>query len=101
MSANYDATMGGSSSSNAGRSLSEQSGKVLHEMHELGRVAKTSAGELATSLREKSEAALDAGRERAKVAKADLEESIRENPLKAVLIAAGVGVVLGWALHRR
>jgi ElaB/YqjD/DUF883 family membrane-anchored ribosome-binding protein len=73
----------------------------MHEVQELGRVAKSSAGELASKLREKSEAALDAGRERARIARSDLEDSIRENPLKAVLIAVGVGAVLGYALHRR
>jgi ElaB/YqjD/DUF883 family membrane-anchored ribosome-binding protein len=108
MSANYDSGFGGSSdalspSNRAGsmRSLSEQSGKVAEEIGELGRVAVSQAGEVASNLRVKGERALHAGAERAKQARKDFEGAVSANPMKSVLIAAGVGIAIGYLLRRR
>lgn len=104
MSANYDTTAGekgNRSASSGSRSFGEQSSRVADEVQELGRVALSTAGEAASSLKDKGQSALEAGREKAKMAKGKFDDVVSENPMKAVLIALGVGVVLGYALRRR
>jgi ElaB/YqjD/DUF883 family membrane-anchored ribosome-binding protein len=34
-------------------------------------------------------------------AKDDLEERIQDNPYKAILLAAGIGLLLGFVIHRK
>jgi ElaB/YqjD/DUF883 family membrane-anchored ribosome-binding protein len=89
------------SSASRGRTLSEQSARVVDEAQELGRVALAGAGEAAAQLRSSGRDALETGREKAVAAKGRLEELIAEHPLKSVLIAVGVGAVLGALLDRR
>jgi len=102
MSANYDSTAGADKGNRSGaRSFGEQSTRVAEEVQELGRVALTSAGEAATTLKAKGQHALEAGREKAKNAKSQFDDVVAEHPLKSVLIALGVGVALGYALRRR
>jgi ElaB/YqjD/DUF883 family membrane-anchored ribosome-binding protein len=101
MSANYDTTAGEKGNRSASRSFGEQSSRVAEEVQELGRVALSSAGEAAANLKEKGQSALEVGREKAKMAKGKFDDVVSENPMKSVLIALGVGVVLGYALRRR
>lgn len=110
MSANYDATIGGTTdqsksqapkSSGSGRSFSEQSAKTMEDVHELGRIAVDKAGDAATSLREKGSDALEAGKEKAKSLKSGFDNVVAEHPMKSVLIALGVGAVIGYSLRRR
>lgn len=82
------------------RSLSEQSGRVADEVHELGRVAVATAGQAALNLRDKGKHALDAGVKGAKKATGRIDDLITENPWKSVLISLGVGAVIGFALRR-
>ena len=83
------------------RNLSEQSQRVLEDVRELGHVALESAGEAAGQMRERGSAALEAGKERANAAKGQFDKVVGDNPMKSVLIALGVGAVLGYALRRR
>lgn len=99
MSANYDATAG--SEKGRSRSFGEQSSRVAEEAQELGRTALSTASEAATTLREKGRHALEAGREKAKHAKEQMDHVVAENPMKSVLIALGVGVLIGYVLHRK
>ena len=106
MSANYDASLGGSSdalSKRAGsmRSLSEQGGKVAEEIGELGRVAVSQASDVASNLRTKGQEALAAGKQRTVQARKDFEGAVSANPMKSVLIAAGVGIAIGYLLRSR
>ena len=103
MSANYDSTAGDITKGNrsSSRSFGEQSSRVAEEVQELGRVALATAGEAATNLKEKGQAAFETGRDKAKEAKSKLEETVMEHPMKSVLIAVGVGLVLGYALKSR
>lgn len=88
-------------SSTGGRSLGEQSHRVVSEVQELGRVALDNAGQAAARLREKGSEALEHGRENAVKAKGELDRVISANPMKSVLIAAGVGAALGFVLSRK
>ncbi|MEO6709757.1 MAG: hypothetical protein ABI054_12635, partial [Planctomycetota bacterium] len=96
----------------ATRSLSEQTHRVFEDVKGLGASAVASAADLADQVRERGAAAYeagkeraslayDAGKERASVAKGQLETVISENPLKAVLLAVGIGALLGYSLRRR
>jgi len=97
MSANYDTTADKTKS----RSFGEQSSRVAEEVQELGRVALSTAGEAAANLKDKGQAALEAGRDKAKKAKGQFEDVVAENPMKSVLIALGVGVVVGYVIRSR
>lgn len=44
---------------------------------------------------------LERGKERVKTLQTNSREYVRENPVRSVLIAAGVGVALGYLLGRR
>jgi|SRR4051812_25402643 ElaB/YqjD/DUF883 family membrane-anchored ribosome-binding protein len=99
----YDSTAGDISKGNrsSSRSFGEQSSRVAEEVQELGRVALANAGEAASHLKERGQAAMETGREKAKDAKNKLDDIVMEHPMKSVLIAVGVGVVLGYALRSR
>ena len=93
-------------------------GGMKESVKHLGSVAADKASQLKDSAqeylhagREKASEYLDAGREKAseyyEMSKAkaqewehSVEEYIREKPLQSVLIAAGVGAVLGFLLRR-
>ncbi|HTF91171.1 MAG TPA: hypothetical protein VK843_22335 [Planctomycetota bacterium] len=83
------------------RRLGEQSQRVLEDVRELGSTALASVGEVAGQWRERGAAAVGAGREKVSAAKGQFEDVIAENPLKSVLIALGVGAVIGCAFRRR
>jgi ElaB/YqjD/DUF883 family membrane-anchored ribosome-binding protein len=112
MTANYDATIGGTPDqaqtkgqnvhrSATGRSFTEQSGKVLDEVQELGRVAADKANDTASTLRERSGEMLESGKEKAKSIKHDFDGVVAAHPMKSVLIALGVGAVIGYSLRRK
>lgn len=106
MSANYDSSMGtsgeaASKTRGAGRSFSEQSGRVVEEVQELGRTAVSSLSEAATNLKDKGQEAFEAGKERATQAKSDFDRLVSANPGKSVLVALGVGALLGYMLRSR
>ena len=83
------------------RSLSEQSSRVLDEVKELGSTALATASEAAAQLRERGAAAVDATKQRAEEAKGQFDQVVSDNPLKSMLIALGIGAIVGFTLHRR
>ncbi len=82
------------------RTLGEQSSKVVSDIRELGNMAKASVSEAAHDLRDQGSALLEAGRDRVTHFRDDFERSIVAHPLRSVLIAAGVGALLGLTLRR-
>lgn len=54
----------------------------------------------ATQLLERSQAALDEGRLKARQAKASVEDYIKENPVQSALMALGVGFLIGLVTRR-
>jgi ElaB/YqjD/DUF883 family membrane-anchored ribosome-binding protein len=83
-----------------GRSVSEQAERVGDEMKDFGRHAKAEVGDAASKLRERGEDALESGREMLESSKNELEQWIAENPMKAILVALGVGAAIGYAIRR-
>jgi len=59
------------------------------------------AGQAAANLREKGRNAMDAGVKGAKKAKEEFSDIVGNHPVKSVLIALGVGAVVGFLLRRK
>lgn len=89
-----------------------QSGTVKDEVRELGRVTRDAAQEKLDGARQAAEEVYQQGRKKAedlldqsKRKAGDVEDQvvdyIREKPLKALAIAAGVGLVLGVFFSKR
>ncbi len=51
--------------------------------------------------RERTRAGLEAGREKLRAARTSLEDLVREKPIQSLLIAAAIGVALGYLLRGR
>jgi len=92
--------------------LGEQTSKVAEDVRELGNIALSGAGDALKSVKERgSEAvdmvrergheALEKGRERVGQAREGFEGYVAENPFKTVLIAAGIGALIGYSLRNR
>jgi ElaB/YqjD/DUF883 family membrane-anchored ribosome-binding protein len=73
-------------------------GRSLREMgEELGGAAKDQFGHL----RDKASGFYESGRKRARNFEGSIEEYIQEKPIKAIVLAAGAGLLLGLFWRRR
>lgn len=90
----------------------EQSHKVAEDVRELGNMALSGAGEAIQSVKERGGEVLDHARERGQQllekgkakavdARDGFEGYVAENPFKAVLIAAGIGALIGYSMRGR
>lgn len=79
------------------RNLSAQSERVADRVQELGHAAFSRAERAVTRLSDKSKRAVLA----AKRAKKRVRTYVTGNPITSVLIAMGIGAVVGYILHRR
>jgi ElaB/YqjD/DUF883 family membrane-anchored ribosome-binding protein len=70
--------------------LREQASVIGHDVQELGSIARAAAQE---GLRE--------GRKRAQAVGRAVEDVIKDNPVRAVVIAAGVGFLASFLFGRR
>lgn len=93
-------TFDGTAGENKTRGLAEQSGRVIEDIRDLGQMAAANAGQRVMELRAQGVEALKAGKQKAGELKNGLEETLSDNPWKTVLIAAGVGALLGFTLRR-
>lgn len=82
-------------------SLVDESSKLVDDARDLGRRALSTAGHAVQGLREEGAAVLETGKQRAAQYKSRLDDAVAENPIKSLLIAAGVGALLGIVLARR
>ena len=85
--------------------LGEQSKKVAEDVRELGSLAVAGASDALQAVKERGSQALEAARERGKAgverARDGFEGYVSENPFKSILIAVGVGALLGYSLRSR
>jgi ElaB/YqjD/DUF883 family membrane-anchored ribosome-binding protein len=81
--------------------LREKASEVGQNVRELGGQAREAAREQYDRLRGRAEEYYDRGRERAMEWEQGLEEYVQEQPIKSLLIAAGVGMLLGFFWRRR
>jgi ElaB/YqjD/DUF883 family membrane-anchored ribosome-binding protein len=66
-----------------------------------GRLDSESGDGMASQLKERMRGMVDSGKARVDEWKGGLQEGIRENPIRSVLIATAVGAVLGLLIGRR
>jgi ElaB/YqjD/DUF883 family membrane-anchored ribosome-binding protein len=94
------------------QTLSEQSRKVAEDVRELGNIAVAGAGEALQSLKERgaeavegvrdhAQKSLEQGKKQLGKARDGFEDYVAENPFKSILIAVGVGTLLGYSLRSR
>lgn len=94
----------GESGSATGQSqgkISEQAQQVGQNLRDLGGQVRDAAREKYNELSESAQEYYQQGRQKAQEWEEGLESYIQEKPLQAVLIAAGVGMLLGllWKRH--
>ena len=81
--------------------LREKAGEMMHSIQEVGTEARKAAQEKLGDLRDTAGQYIDQGRARVRDFSDTLEMQIRDQPLRSVLIATGIGFVLGFLWSRR
>jgi len=81
--------------------MAEQAQQVAQNLREVGGQVRDAAREKYNQLSEQAHEYYEQGRQKAQEWEESLESYIQEKPLQAVLIAAGVGVLLGLLWKRR
>jgi ElaB/YqjD/DUF883 family membrane-anchored ribosome-binding protein len=81
--------------------LRDQGATVASDLRELGRLTNDAAREKLDQARQVASRMVDRGRQKVGEQREQLESYVRERPLNAVLIAAGVGILLGYVYGRR
>lgn len=84
----------------ATESIREKAQEVGQGIRDIGEQARQAAREKYEHLREQAGEYYETGRQQAKEWEQSLEGYVREQPIKSLLIAAGVGLLLG-ALWKR
>ncbi len=105
---------GTSRTNSSGRdtSLAEHTSKVVDDVRELGSAAMASASDALGAAKQKGSEAVDHARERGQQlmekgragverSRDQMMECVAENPFKSVLIAAGVGALIGYVIRGR
>ena len=80
--------------------LTEQAQQVGQNLRDLGGQVRDAAREKYSQLSDQAQEYYQQGRQKAEEWEQNLESYIQEKPLQAVLIAAGVGVLLGLLWKR-
>ena len=81
-------------------SIGEAAAQVGQNLRDMGTQARDMASERYNQLRDQAQNYYEQGRQRATEWEQGLESYVQEKPLQAVLIAAGVGVLLGLLWKR-
>ena len=97
MSRTNDPTEGASGAAGDLRNSARQVGENLRD---LGGQVRETATQQYEQLRDQASDYYEQGRQRALEVEQSLEQYVQEKPIQALLIAAGVGVVLGWLWKR-
>lgn len=92
--------MGDSGAGGQGQSMAEQAQQVGQNLRDLGGQVRDTAKEKYEQLSHQAQEYYEQGREKAREWEEGLESYIQEKPLQSVLIAAGVGVLLGLLWKR-
>jgi ElaB/YqjD/DUF883 family membrane-anchored ribosome-binding protein len=87
--------MGDQNQGGGGQGIMGQVQQMGENLREKGQQAREAATESYQQLRDQAQDYYQQGREKAQEWEQSLEQYVHEKPLQAVLIAAGVGVLLG------
>jgi ElaB/YqjD/DUF883 family membrane-anchored ribosome-binding protein len=102
MASNISSSIGGDTSTAASTDrLREQARTVGRDLNELGNIAKSAAAEGVNTLRDQARQYGERAQEKVQEVEDSVGTYISERPIQSVLIAAGVGVALGYFLGRR
>jgi len=82
-------------------SLKEKAKEVQQNLRDMGSHARDAAAATYGNLRDQAQGYIEQGKERAVRWEKSLEEAVQEQPLRAILIAAGAGMLLGLLWRRR
>jgi ElaB/YqjD/DUF883 family membrane-anchored ribosome-binding protein len=85
---------------NAAEQLKDSAAEVTQNIRNIGSQARDAAGEKLNELRHQANEYYDQGRQQAQEWERTLEQYVQEKPIQSLLIAAGVGLVIG-ALWRK
>lgn len=86
--------------SNKAEGMAQAATQVGQNIRDMGAQVRDAASEKYNDLRDKAVGYYEDGRERAQEWEQSIESYVKEKPLQAVLIAAGVGVLLGLLWKR-
>jgi ElaB/YqjD/DUF883 family membrane-anchored ribosome-binding protein len=89
-----------SSSSGHAADIRNRASEVGENVREMAGSAREMARDTLNRVKETASDAYEQGKQRASEWQDDLESTIRARPLTAILIAAGVGVALGFLWRR-
>jgi len=83
--------------------LGKQARQLVKDVQEIGGTAKDAAQERLGQLRDTAAEYCEQGRDKVLQARRTVWEIIRELPIKSILTAAGVGLLVGslWTIRRR
>ena len=96
-----DMTNAGAQGGQSGQSdVREKAGEVGQNLRDLGGQVRDVAQQKYAELRDQATSYYDQGRERAQEWEQNLESYVQEKPIQALLMAAGVGVLLGLLWKR-
>ncbi len=81
--------------------LKSSASQIGNDLRELGGKARDAAAESFENLRGQAGEYYEQGRERAREMEQSLEQYVQEKPIQSLLIAAGIGMLLGilWKRH--
>ena len=82
------------------RAFVEQASKLGHDAREFGSMAAESVEKAAGRLKEQGREALEEGRERLQRTASQVEKYVAARPLTSILIALGVGALIGISIRR-
>jgi ElaB/YqjD/DUF883 family membrane-anchored ribosome-binding protein len=92
------------SAGEAGRTkddLKSSATQAAQSVRQMGEQVRDAASEKFEQLRGQANDYYEQGRQRAREWEQSLEEYVQEKPIQSLLIAAGVGAVLGWIWKSR
>ncbi|MBL8840410.1 MAG: hypothetical protein JNL90_02650 [Planctomycetes bacterium] len=90
----------GAASHASGRGVREQSRRILRDVKELGAIAVDDLGDGTDRVKARGKKLLADGRHAMARYQDEAKEYIAENPFKTLLVALGVGTLLGFVLRR-
>jgi ElaB/YqjD/DUF883 family membrane-anchored ribosome-binding protein len=90
-----------SSNTRHANSMKEQSRRILRDVKGLGAIAADNVGDVAGRIKARGRSALAEGRRTASRVQEQILDVVAEHPVRSLLVALGVGALLGLSMRRR